>query len=286
MRFLPHLLTHGLSTSIALFGLLCCIAVAPAAETKPAAVPTAAQPKTPENPAVTPVSNISVDKVDAEDAAKKTARDKKVKEDNSLVGQYKAMGTTGYFLTALGLVGLLLILSRFFGLTQRVIVPDGLADKARDLWKAGNIDGVKALAATDSSVLARVIEFLAENKDADFEKVAAGAQTVAGRGIAQQGQSNYWLAVVATIAPLLGLFGTVVGMIDAFQVVAVAGDIGDTSMVAEGIYKALVTTEVGLLIAMPTLATFHYMKVRLTKLTISLEDECDQLIMNFYGKSK
>ena len=72
-------------------------------------------------------------------------------------------------------------------------------------------------------------------------------------------------------------------MIKAFDVVALAGDIGDISLVAEGISQALVTTAFGLIIAVPSLGFFHIFKVLTNKFSIALEDECSIAINRWYG---
>jgi len=67
------------------------------------------------------------------------------------------------------------------------------------------------------------------------------------------------LSVIAAVTPLMGLVGTIFGMIKAFQTVAVSADaLGKTEMLAEGIYEAMITTAAGLLVAIPTLILYHW----------------------------
>jgi biopolymer transport protein ExbB len=69
---------------------------------------------------------------------------------------------------------------------------------------------------------------------------------------------------VSTVAPLVGLLGTVIGMIEAFHVIATAGGLGDPTQLAGGISKALVNTAAGLAVALPALALHHWFKHRST----------------------
>jgi biopolymer transport protein ExbB len=76
---------------------------------------------------------------------------------------------------------------------------------------------------------------------------------------------------VATIAPIIGLLGTVIGMIEAFHVIATAGGLGDPALLAGGISKALVNTAAGLAVALPALGMHHFFKNRLVAVGLELE---------------
>ncbi len=80
------------------------------------------------------------------------------------------------------------------------------------------------------------------------------------------------LGLIATVSPLLGLTGTVTGMINAFQSIAAAGSRADVTVVASGIWEALLTTAVGLLIAIPAHVACHYLERRMERITLILEE--------------
>jgi biopolymer transport protein ExbB len=83
------------------------------------------------------------------------------------------------------------------------------------------------------------------------------------------------LSVVAAIAPLLGLVGTIFGMIKAFQTVAVSADaLGKTELLAEGIYEAMITTAAGLVVAIPALVLYHWFSSRIENLTREMDSVC------------
>lgn len=80
------------------------------------------------------------------------------------------------------------------------------------------------------------------------------------------------LTVVTAVAPLLGLTGTILGMITAFQTVATSGEaLGRAELLAEGIYEAMITTAAGLLVAMPTLVIYHWLAGKVERLTRELD---------------
>ncbi|MFK7960221.1 MAG: MotA/TolQ/ExbB proton channel family protein [Phycisphaerales bacterium] len=80
------------------------------------------------------------------------------------------------------------------------------------------------------------------------------------------------LSVIAAVAPLMGLLGTILGMIDAFRTVASAGDaLGRTELLAEGIYEAMITTAGGLMVAIPALLAYHWLSARVQRLVLELD---------------
>ena len=86
------------------------------------------------------------------------------------------------------------------------------------------------------------------------------------------------LAVIASVTPLLGLLGTIMGMIAAFRTVAGSGEaLGRTELLAEGIYEAMITTASGLMVAIPVLMLFHWISAKID----ALVSEMDQITVEF-----
>ncbi|WP_417821997.1 MotA/TolQ/ExbB proton channel family protein [Terasakiella sp.] len=93
------------------------------------------------------------------------------------------------------------------------------------------------------------------------------------------------LEVIAALAPLLGLFGTVLGMIDAFQQLENAGNQVDPSILSGGIWLALLTTAVGLAVAMPTVAINSFFERRLERLTHDLDNLIAQVFVDNFDQT-
>lgn len=89
------------------------------------------------------------------------------------------------------------------------------------------------------------------------------------------------LAVIASIAPLMGLLGTVYGMISAFQDATIAG-MGKADMLAEGIYESLVTTAAGLTIAIPVLIAYQILSTRVDSLVDEIDVMCHEFMNNYF----
>jgi len=88
---------------------------------------------------------------------------------------------------------------------------------------------------------------------------------------------------VASVTPLLGLLGTVIGMIDVFTVITDAG-VGNPGVLAGGIAKALITTAAGLSVAIPALMFHRYFNSRVTKLAIGMEEQALKLVEVIKGE--
>ena len=194
-------------------------------------------------------------------------------------------GNTMWFLALLSILGLGCALERFFTMRISHVVPEGFASKTVALWKNDDLAGVRKLCADDKSMLARVVETMLEHSSSkDFQEVKMFAEDKAGRELRLENRKAAMLALVATLSPLLGLFGTVVGLLDAFMTVAAVGEMGDPSVLADDIAKALVTTVAGLAIAMPALFCHNIIKNRLNLYAVILEEEVSDLVNNLFVK--
>lgn len=85
------------------------------------------------------------------------------------------------------------------------------------------------------------------------------------------------LEVIASLAPLLGLLGTVLGMIEAFRAMEVAGDAVDPAVLSAGIWKALLTTAFGLVVAVPAMVAYHYFDKRIERFATRLMDRIGRI---------
>lgn len=126
-------------------------------------------------------------------------------------------------------------------------------------WDAGDRAGARAALDRSTSYLAPVID-MAFSADQD---ATARLEAEAEVRFARLERGLRYLDSVAQLAPLLGLFGTVLGMIEAFQALQDAGSQVDPSVLAGGIWVALLTTAVGLVVAMPTSVVLSWFEGRM-----------------------
>jgi len=191
----------------------------------------------------------------------------------------KKGGRTMLFLALLSVTALTFTLERFFRLRRGAIVPRGLSAAASRLWREDKYDEIIALARRRGSTLGRILEFIVTHRTNPVADVSTTAGDIAAVELRYHTRRCYPLAVVATLSPLLGLLGTVFGMIESFDVVAIAGALGDASQLAGGISKALITTAAGLVIAVPSLAAYHYFRERTNLFGDMLEKEVTDLVV-------
>lgn len=197
----------------------------------------------------------------------------------------KDAGTTGMVQFALSIFGAGFAIERLFRLRQKNLAPRGLSDHARRLWREGRFDELEQLKDARPSTLARVISFIAKNRQLPLQEVSQISGDLVSRELGGHYQKAYPLGIVATLAPLLGLLGMILGMITTFETVATAGALGDPSQLASGISEALVTTGLGLAVAIPFLALYHFFKYRTASFGILLEEEVTNLLTAWLMKN-
>jgi biopolymer transport protein ExbB len=144
-------------------------------------------------------------------------------------------GIVGYCIIALGIVGLLIAIWRWLGLT---------ADSRRVSAQ------LKRESASTDNPLGRVLAAYESNRGADTETIELKLSEAALKEMPGLTKGLLFIKVVSAVAPLMGLLGTVTGMIKTFQVITLYGA-GDPKMMAGGISQALMTTVLGLVVAIP-----------------------------------
>ena len=144
-------------------------------------------------------------------------------------------GIVGYCIIALGIVGLLIAIWRWFGLT---------GDSRRVSAQ------LKRESASSDNPLGRVLAAYESNRGADTETIELKLSEAALKEMPGLTKGLLFIKVVSAVAPLMGLLGTVTGMIKTFQVITLYGA-GDPKMMAGGISQALMTTVLGLVVAIP-----------------------------------
>jgi biopolymer transport protein ExbB len=169
-------------------------------------------------------------------------------------------------LIGLSLTAAYLVFDNILSLRKADLFPEPLADEVQTLLLAGRIDQAMERCRSQPSILSFVMgQGLreAENGWSETEKALEEA-------LAEQAARLYrrveYLSVIGALAPMLGLLGTVTGMLMAFQEVALSQGSAGAAELAEGIYQALVTTVVGLIIAIPALGAFAIFRNRVDQL--------------------
>lgn len=185
-------------------------------------------------------------------------------------------GLAMYAIAGLSVFALTLILWKVWSLWRVGAFSGGrVTERAVVLWEAGDRQGAIALLQGRRSARARVVlAAMRSAMDARLERPAAEAATeqVARAALADAAAGLRFLDLVASVGPLLGLLGTVTGMIAAFQGLAAAGVRADTATLAGGIWEALLTTAAGMAVAIPAMIAQHWFEAVIDSLRHGMED--------------
>jgi len=173
------------------------------------------------------------------------------------------------FCSVLALAIFLERLVRFARLWNR---GQGLVEKIAGHVKNGEDHQAHELASASDTPMGRILSQAMEVKDQDretLETVIVHATDEEVRGLSRYLQA---LATIGNLAPLLGLLGTVLGMIKAFMVIEQMGGKVNASVLAGGIWEAMLTTALGLAVALPTMVAHSYLVSRVDRYEAQLQD--------------
>ena len=120
--------------------------------------------------------------------------------------------------------------------------------------------------------------------NAGFETMRTAMEDVAEEEAIKLQQKISYLSLIGNIAPMLGLFGTVTGMIKAFNTIAALGSAVSPSDLAGGISQALVTTFLGLFVAIPSMIAYFLFRNRVVAITLEIGAIADELVERFRNK--
>jgi biopolymer transport protein ExbB len=140
---------------------------------------------------------------------------------------------------------------------------DSFMDRIKDYIQDGNVEAAQRLCRKTPTPYARMIEKGIHRLGRPTGDIMAAVENVGAVEVAQLEKGFHWVATTAAIAPMLGFFGTVMGMLRAFFDMANAGSGVDIALLSSGIYQALVTTVAGLSVGIPALFAYNYLVAKL-----------------------
>jgi biopolymer transport protein ExbB len=177
-----------------------------------------------------------------------------------------AGGPVGVLIVLLSIGAVALAVEHVMTIREHVLMPPGLSDEVRKLLSEGKLAPAQQLCRSKPSLLAFVLEAGISEVDGGWLAVEKGMEDALADQSARLFRKIEYLSVIGNIAPMLGLLGTVIGMILAFRGVADTQGAARAADLAQGIYLALVTTVEGLIVAIPSLAAFAVFRNRVDQL--------------------
>src|SRR5688572_39336 len=196
----------------------------------------------------------------------------------------------GVVMYPLGLCSLLALgisIERAISLRRRKIIPDGFLAGLKAKLRGGSDDVAAAIAYCEKSdtPAGNIFKSGLVSLGRGEAFVEKGIEDAGAREADKLKRSLRGLAMIITISPLLGLLGTVYGMITAFETSTQVGS-GKADLLARGIYEALVTTAAGLTIAIPALVVYHFLSSRIDARIDEFEDMGLELIEHFTVRNR
>ncbi len=196
------------------------------------------------------------------------------KESESLFSIIASSGTMGIIIVAillvLAVIGTIIFIERYSTIKQAGRVDENFINNIRANVSSGNIAGAKALCQSTDSPVARMVEKGLQRIGKPLRDIDAAIENVGNLEIFRLEKNLSTLASIAGAAPMIGFFGTVTGMISAFQKMATEKNVAPDQL-AEGIYQALITTAGGLFIGILAFVGYNILVTSVEKVVYKME---------------
>ena len=175
-----------------------------------------------------------------------------------------------------------IIVERLWSLQRKRVAPEDLAVEVREWVRRGALTEERVQALRESSPLGRILASALAGRDLDREFMKEGIEDVGRHVVHELGRYLDALGTIAAITPLLGLLGTVIGMIRVFSAITAQG-VGEPGVLAGGISEALITTAAGLTVAIPSLLFYRFFRGRVEELVVTMEQEALGTVASLQG---
>ena len=177
----------------------------------------------------------------------------------------------------LSIISLAIVLEKLWNLARDIIIPRNLTENLISLVSDDSLSEKKIKKMSNDSVLGNIFAHLIREKNKDKASLRLKAEEVGRFEVNRLEQYLSLLGTIATVSPILGLLGTVMGRINIFSNL-LESNLGSVSPLAGGIAEALVTTAAGLFVAIPTLIFYRHFSRTIENYSLELEEESNKLI--------
>jgi len=184
---------------------------------------------------------------------------------------------------ACSIIALAIVMERLWTLRRKRIIPDQLVTRIWQWHRQYMLTEERIAQVRKGSPLGRMLAAGLVNRGHSREVMKEAIHDTGRQVVAEMERYLNTLGTIASVTPLLGLLGTVIGMIDVFTVIMDAG-VGNPGILAGGISKALITTAAGLSVAIPSLMFHRYLNSKVGELTIGMEEQALKLVEVMKGE--
>ena len=202
-------------------------------------------------------------------------------QELSLLGLINKGGIVGYLIIIISIVALGLAIDNLVSIRRTRILPQGDLDTLKKLIDSGELDKIDGLDGKGESYVLRVTAAGVREAHMGYDAMIKAMEDTAEALAASISRRTEHLNVIGSISPMLGLLGTVIGMLQVFNEIAITPGAIEPRQLAEGIFQALVTTCLGLTVAIPALYGYAIFRNRVDEFTGEAALAAEQLISSF-----
>ena len=195
----------------------------------------------------------------------------------------KAGGWVMVTILLCSVIAVAIIGERLWALQRKKICPPHLVPQVWQWVKNNQLDGTHIAGLMKDSPLGRILAAGLVNRHHDRAIMKESIEDVGRHVVLDLERYLNTLGTIAAVSPLLGLLGTVTGIIRSFNVISGAQGMGSPALMAGGIAEALITTAAGMIVAIPSLICYRYFRGRVDELVIYMEQEALKLVEMLHG---
>jgi len=214
------------------------------------------------------------------------AQEEAAKEASSLsvAELIAASGFIGWIIIALSIVLLAMVIENYVTMNREKLAPPELIDEIQSLFDEGQYQEAMELCENEENLFTRICAAGISKIGHPFDVIQTALEEMGDEEAVKMHQKVGWIMVVAAVSPMMGLLGTVSGMIASFHTIATTANPTPAEL-ATGIYQALLTTLFGLMVSIPGTAAFAFLRNRLVRSTIEIGAIVEDLFERFRPES-
>ncbi len=173
---------------------------------------------------------------------------------------------------ALSIIELTLVIYHFFALREKSVFPSDLVATISKLVEEENFKEAAQTCERNSAYITNILKLGIEKAGAPYVILKEAFLDAGIRETARLKSGIVYLSMIAVLSPMLGLLGTVLGMMQAFGSIAYESAIGKPELLAGGIAKALVTTAAGLFVGIPSMGFYYYFRAKSQSIAVKSQE--------------
>lgn len=201
--------------------------------------------------------------------------------ENPITWFFGAIGPVGWVILLLSVVAFAIVIEHFVNVKREKIAPPEVIEEVEVLFEEGAYQEALEFCEQHDVPFSRVIQAGIQKIGHSYDTIEKAVEEMEEEEAIRLHQKVGWLSLIAGIAPMMGLLGTVFGMVGAFNTIAAMGETVKPADFADDISQALLTTVLGLIIAIPVTSFFVYFRNRVVRITLEIGAIAEEMFDRF-----